>query len=304
VIDAAGTVLVPAAAFCRVTDMNLLSIQSHVAYGHVGNSAAVFPLQRIGVEVWPIHTVQFSNSTRYNDWTGQVFDAAMIRDVMSGIEKRGILGECDGVLSGYVGSAEIGAAVLDAVKTVKAANPAARYCCDPVIGDIGRDVFVQPGVAEFFRDHAVAAADILTPNQFELDHLTGRESRTLAQAFAAIDALHDLGPSAIMVTSYFGDDTPPECIDLLASDPNGRVRVRTPKLPIEVNGAGDAIAALFLAHYLRSGTVGEALARSASALFGVLSKTLEAGSQEILFVAAQDELVKPTQMFEAETLGG
>ena len=105
--------------------MNILSIQSHVAYGHVGNSAAVFPLQRIGVEVWPIHTVQFSNHTGYGGWTGRVFDAGMIRDVVAGIEARGVLGECDGVLSGYMGSADIGAAILDAVATVKRANPAA-----------------------------------------------------------------------------------------------------------------------------------------------------------------------------------
>jgi pyridoxine kinase len=283
--------------------MNLLSIQSDVAYGDVGNSAAVFPLQRIGVEVWPIHTVQFSNHTGYGEWTGRVFDGDLIREVAKGIEKRGVLGECDGVLSGYMGSADIGAAVLDVVRAVKAANPAARYCCDPVIGDVGRDVFVRPGVPEFFRDKAVPAADIVTPNQFELDHLTGGESKTLAQAFAAIDALHAMGPSTVMATSVHTDETPADCLDLLASDPNGRFRVRTPKLPLQLNGAGDAIAALFMAHYLRTGSAGTALSNAASAVFGVLSKTLEAGSREILLIAAQDEIVKPTQMFEAEPLG-
>jgi pyridoxine kinase len=283
--------------------MNLLSIQSHVAYGHVGNSAAVFPLQRIGIEVWPIHTVQFSNHTGYGEWTGRVFDGDLIREVAKGIEKRGVLGECDGVLSGYIGSADIGAAVLDVVRMVKAANPAARYCCDPVIGDIGRDVFVRPGVPEFFRDKAVPAADIVTPNQFELDHLTGGESKTLAQAFAAIDALHAKGPAAVMVTSLHTDETPIDCLDLVASGPKGRFRVRTPKLPLSLNGAGDAIAALFMAHYLRTGSAGTALSNAASAVYGVLAKTLEAGSREILLIAAQDEIVKPTQMFEAEALG-
>ncbi len=151
--------------------MNILSIQSHVAYGHVGNASAAFALQRIGVEVWPILTVQFSNHTGYGSWKGRAFDAGMIREVMQGIGERGVLGQCDGVLSGYLGSAEIGAAVLDAVAQVKAANPKARYCCDPVIGDVGRNVFVQPGVAEFMRDCAVRAADIVTPNHFELDYL-------------------------------------------------------------------------------------------------------------------------------------
>jgi pyridoxine kinase len=283
--------------------MNLLSIQSHVAYGHVGNAAAVFPLQRIGVEVWPVHTVQFSNHTGYGEWTGQVFDGGMIRQVVEGIAQRGVLGECDGVLSGYIGSAEIGTAVLEAVARVKSANVAAQYCCDPVIGDVGRGIFVRDGVPDFFRDKAVRVADIVTPNQFELDYLTGRESKTMALAFAAIDALHAIGPRAIMVTSLHTDDTPSNCIDLLGSDAKGRYRVRTPKLPLSVNGAGDAIAALFFAHYLRSGNIGEALSQSASSIFGILSRTLEAGSREILLIAAQDEIVKPSQVFKAERLG-
>jgi len=283
--------------------MKLLSIQSHVAYGHVGNAAAVFPLQRLGIEVWPIHTVQFSNHTGYGQWTGRVFDGGMIRELVDGIAARGVLGECDGVLSGYIGSAEIGAAILDAVARVKAANPAARYCCDPVIGDVGRGIFVRVGVPEFFKTKAVPAADVVTPNQFELDHLTGGQSRTLAQAFAAIDALHALGPAVVMVTSLQTDDTPDDCVDLIASDKTDRFRVRTPKLPITVNGAGDAIAALFFAHYLRDGDIGNALSLAASSIFGVLAETVDAGSREILLVSAQDEFVKPSQVFAAERLG-
>jgi pyridoxine kinase len=283
--------------------MNLLSIQSHVAYGHVGNSAAVFPLQRIGVEVWPIHTVQFSNHTGYGEAKGRVFDGGLIRDVVAGIEARGVLGECDGVLSGYVGSAEIGDAILAAVATVKRANPAARFCCDPIIGDVGRGIYVDPSVPDFIKGRAVPAADVITPNQFELDHLTGGESRTLAQAFAAIDALHAMGPSTVMVTSLHTEETPANCLDLLASEPKGRFRVRTPRLPGQFNGAGDAIAALFFAHYLRDGSAGQALSKAASAVYGVLCRTIEAGSREMLLVTAQDELVSPRQIFEAEPLG-
>jgi len=282
--------------------MNILSIQSHVAYGHVGNAAATFPLQRIGVEVWPIHTVQFSNHTGYGAWTGRVFEAALITEVVEGIAERGVLGQCVGVLSGYMGSAETGAAILDAVARVKGANPKARYCCDPVIGDVGRDVFVRPGIPEFMREHAVPAADVVTPNQFELDHLTGRASATRRDALAAIDTLHALGPKAIMVTSLHTDETPPDAIDLVASDAAGRFRVRTPKLPISVNGAGDAIAALFFAHYLRTGSAAEALARATSSVFGVLRRTAEAGSREILLIDAQDEFVKPSQVFEPEKI--
>ena len=283
--------------------MNLLSIQSHVAYGHVGNAAAVFPLQRMGVEVWPVHTVQFSNHTGYGQWRGQVFDAAMIREVVGGIKERSVLGECDGVLSGYMGGADIGEAILDAVAAVKQANPSARYCCDPVIGDVGRGTFVREGIPEFMKSKAVPAADIITPNQYELDYLSGRASASLAAARDAVKAVHDLGPRVILVTSLHTDETPDDAIDLLASDNTGCFRLRTPKLPLKVNGAGDAIAALFFAHILRSGSIDEALARAASSIFGVLARTAETGSREIQLVAAQDEIVNPTRLFEAEEIG-
>jgi pyridoxine kinase len=282
--------------------MNLLSIQSHVAYGHVGNSAAVFPLQRMGVEVWPIHTVQFSNHPGYGNWQGRVFDAGLIREVIGGIEQLGVLGTCDGVLSGYMGGADVGAAILDAVAAVKRANPAARYACDPVIGDAGRGIFVARGIPEFMKERAVPAADIITPNQFELDYLAGCESRTLADVLAAVKVVHGLGPPAVLVTSLHTEDTPEDAIDLLASDATGRFRLRTPKLPLAVNGAGDAIAALFFADYLRSGKIDEALSRAGSVIFGVLTKTAQAGAGEIQLVAAQDEIVQPSRVFEAEMI--
>jgi pyridoxine kinase len=282
--------------------MNILSIQSHVAYGHVGNAAAVFPLQRIGVEVWPIHTVQFSNHTGYGSWKGRVFDAGMISEVVSGIEQRGVLGGCDGVLSGYMGSADIGGAIVDAVTLVKRANPAAKYCCDPVIGDVGRGIFVREGIPEFIKTRAVPAADVITPNHFELDYLSSRTSKSLQQARDSIKAVHDLGPRAILVTSLHTEETPDDAIDLLASDERGCFRLRTPKLAIIINGAGDAIASLFFAHYLRGGDVGEALSQAASGVFGVLAKTVEAGAREIQLVAAQDEIANPSRLFEVELL--
>jgi pyridoxine kinase len=280
--------------------MNILSIQSHVAYGHVGNAAAVFPLQRLGAEVWPIDTVQFSNHTGYGAWQGRVFDAGLIREIVQGIEQRGVLGECDGVLSGYMGSAEIGGAIVDAVASVKRANPAARYCCDPVIGDAAQGVFVQAGIPEFMREHAVPAADIVTPNQFELDCLSGRRTTTLADAVAAAAAVRALGPRVVFVTSLRTTSTPQDCIDLLAADEEGACLVRTPNLPVTVNGAGDAIAALLFLHHLRTGSIAEALSLAASSMFGILNRSAEEGSAEILLIAAQDELVTPTEIFPAE----
>jgi pyridoxine kinase len=283
--------------------MNIISIQSHVAYGHVGNAAAVFALQRIGVDVWPIHTVQFSNHTGYGSPKGRVFDADMISEILEGMEQRGILGSCDGILSGYMGSSEIGGAILNAVEMVKRANPAARYCCDPVIGDVDRGIYVRQGIPDFMKNKAVPAADIITPNQFELDYLSGCSSKTLQQTRDAVRAVHDLGPRAILVTSLHTEETPEDAIDLLASDESGSFLLRTQKLALTVNGAGDMIAALFFALYLRSGDVGEALSRAASSVFGILAKTAHTGAREIQLVAAQDELVNPSRLFEAEALG-
>jgi len=282
--------------------MNLLSIQSHVAYGHVGNSAAVFALQRLGVEAWPIHTVQFSNHPGHGGFAGRVSGAATIRELVDGIAARGVLGRCDGVISGYLGTADIGAEILDSVAKVKAANPAARYCCDPVIGDVGRGVYVRPEVADFLRAHAVSAADVVTPHHFELDHLSGRTSATLVEAIAAIDAVHALGPAVVLVTSLRTAETPDDAVDLIVSDAKGRFRLRTPKLAIAVHGAGDAIAALFFAHHLRTGSAAEALSRATSSVFGILRRTAQAGANEMLLVEAQDEIVAPSRVFQPEPI--
>jgi pyridoxine kinase len=280
--------------------MNILSIQSHVAYGHVGNASAVFPMQRLGVEVWPIHTVQFSNHTGYGAWKGRVFDGPAIEELVEGIAERGVLSRCDGVLSGYMGSADIGTAILGAVTRVRGLNPKALYCCDPVIGDIGRGVFVRPGIPEFMREKAVPAADIITPNQFELDYLSGIETTTLGAVKEAVGAVQALGPDVVLVTSLATRDTPSDAIDLLAGEGGQFWRVRTPRLSLNANGAGDAISALFFVHYARSRSAASALGEAAASTYGLLKRTADAGSREIQTVAAQDEFVTPTHRFPVE----
>ncbi len=280
--------------------MNILSIQSWVSYGHVGNASAVFPLQRLGAEVWAINTVQFSNHTGYGAWKGSVFSAEQVRDVLDGIEARGVLAHCDAVLSGYMGDAAIGDAILDAAARVRKANARAVYCCDPVIGDVGRGVFVQPGIPEYIRDRAVPAADIVTPNQFELEFLTASKVSDLKTAKAAIAKLQAAGPRVVMVTSLMVDETPDDGLDLLAGVGGKFYRVRTPKLPLTINGAGDAIAALFLFHHQNTGSAAEALSKAASSVFGLLDATAKAASREIVLVAAQQEIVMPTRVFPAE----
>ncbi len=189
--------------------MNILSIQSHVAYGHVGNAAAVFPLQRLGFEVWPVNTVQFSNHTGYSGWTGQVFEAGHIAELIQGLGDRGVLAGCDGVLSGYLGGAALGATVLDAVARVRAGNPDAVYCCDPVMGDIGRGLFVAPDIPGFLRARALPAADLVTPNLFELEQLTGARVASLEDAVAVARGAVALGPTVVLVTSLRHAATPP-----------------------------------------------------------------------------------------------
>jgi pyridoxine kinase len=277
----------------------ILSIQSAVAYGHVGNSAAVFPLQRLGHEVWPIDTVQFSNHTGYGAWRGRAWDAATIAEVIAGIGDRGAWGGCDAVLSGYLGDAALGEAVLAAAAAAKAANPAALYCCDPVIGDDHTGVFVKPGIAEFFRQRALPMADILTPNRFELALLAEREIAGVDDALAAAAALRALGPGLVLVTSLAGEAGE---IAMLAAGRDGAFLVSTPRVPILADGAGDLTAALFLGFFLRSRDAGAALEQTVSAVHGVIDATARSGEPELQIVAAQDVIVSPPQRFAAKRI--
>jgi pyridoxine kinase len=278
----------------------ILSIQSSVAYGHVGNSAATFPLMRLGVEVWPVLTVHFSNHTGYGSWRGPLLSAEDVTEVVTGIDERGVLGRVDAVLSGYQGAQEVGAEVLKAVALVKTRNSAAVYCCDPVIGDIGRGIYVRPGVPEFMRDQVVPSAQIVTPNHFELDFLTDRTTTTLAEVVAAANALRERGPEIVLVTSTVLDGQDPDHILMLAVTKDGAWQVSTPRLERNFTGSGDLTAALFLAHLLDCGDAGQAMGRTADAVYSLLKATTDAGSAELLLAQAQEELVNPSYHFEIE----
>ena len=278
--------------------MNILSIQSSVAYGHVGNSAAVFPLQRMGFEVWPVNTVHFSNHTGYGEWRGPVLPAEDVAGVIRGVEDRGVLPSCDAVLSGYMGDASLGEIIVGAVGRVKELNPQASYCCDPVMGDEGRGFFVRPGIPEFMRDVAVPAANVITPNQFELEFLTGSKIRDLEDALQAADKARGLGPETVLTTSLRRRDSSADTIEMLTVSDEGAWLVATPLLPLDVNGAGDATAALFLAHLLRGGDPAIALSMTASTIHAVLDETHRTDSREIRLIPAQNAIVDPPQRFE------
>ncbi|WP_448004840.1 pyridoxal kinase PdxY [Agromyces bauzanensis] len=278
--------------------MKVLSIQSAVAYGHVGNSAAVFPLQRIGVEVMPVYTVNFSNHTGYGAWRGPLISPDDVREVIAGIEDRGAFPHIDVILSGYQGSEGIADVILDAVARVKAANPDAVYSCDPVMGNAKSGCFVAPAIPVLLRDRVVPAADLITPNQFELGYLTGTEPGSLESTLESVDLARTSGPGTVLVTSVERPDREDGTIEMLAVDDRGAWIVQTPLLPLGANGSGDVTAALFTAHHRRTGDAADALARTASSVFDLLANTLESGERELQLVESQEAYAHPRMQFE------
>ncbi|WP_413353470.1 pyridoxal kinase PdxY [Microbacterium sp. 1P06AB] len=278
--------------------MKILSIQSAVAYGHVGNSAAVFPLQRIGVEVYPVYTVNFSNHTGYGAWRGPLISPQDVADVITGIEERAAFGEIDAVLSGYQGGEGIGDVILDAVARVKAANPNAIYACDPVMGNAKSGCFVAPAIPVLLRERVVPAADLITPNQFELGFLTGTDPADLESTLASVDAARAMGPSTVLVTSVERPDRPEGTIEMLAVTDDGAWIVRTPHIPMKANGSGDVTAALFTAHFRESANAADALAKTTSSVFDLLQNTYDAGTRELQLVESQEAYAHPRMQFE------
>ncbi|HET6484301.1 MAG TPA: pyridoxal kinase PdxY [Actinoplanes sp.] len=280
--------------------MKVLSIQSAVAYGHVGNSAAVFPLQRIGVEVVAVPTVNFSNHTGYGAWRGPLIPPAEVAEILLGVEERGVFPQIDAVLSGYQGGVGIGDVIVDAVRRVKAANPSAVYACDPVMGNAKSGCFVAPEIPVLLRDRVVPVADIITPNQFELGFLTGTEPGSIESTLASADLARDLGPSTVLVTSVERPDREEGTIEMLVVDDTGAWLVRTPHLPFKANGSGDVTAALFTAQYVATEDAAVALERTASSVFDLIETTYRSGERELQLVQAQEFYADPRMQFRAE----
>jgi len=281
-------------------DQAVLSIQSQVAYGHVGNSAATLPLQRLGFEVIAINTVQLAHHPGHGSWCGHKVEPERIAQILEGVVQRGVLGRCGAIISGYLGDAAVGAIVLDAVTALRAARPSAFYLCDPVIGDDGPGVFVSPGIPELMRDVLVPAADIVAPNRFELAFLASQPVTTLAQARQATGALRARGPRLVVATGLSLADDPG--LTILVDGAEGAWLITTPRLPIAPGGTGDAFSALFLGHYLRAGDARLALERAASAMFDLVERTRASGADELRLVAAQDAFDPPTPRFRAQRL--
>lgn len=282
--------------------VKILSIQSAVAYGHVGNSAAVFPLQRIGVEVMPVYTVNFSNHTGYGAWRGPLIAPDEVRDVIVGVEERGVFPQLDVILSGYQGGEGIAEVIIDAVARVKAANPSAVYACDPVMGNAKSGCFVAPAIPVLLRERVVPVADIITPNQFELGFLTDTQPDTVESTLASADAARAMGPRTVLVTSVERPDREAGTIEMMVVDDSGAWIVQTPLLPMKANGSGDVTAALFTAHYRSTGSAADALARTTSSVYDLLRTTHESGERELQLVESQEYYAHPRMQFEVRQL--
>lgn len=284
--------------------MRILSIQSHVTYGHVGNAAIQLPLQQLGVDVLPIYTALLSSHTGYDSARGPVVPADDLRTIVDGLEAVGVLQRCDAVLSGYLGGAETGAVALDAVCRVKRANPDALYCCDPVIGDREEGMYVTEGVRDFISDTAINAADIITPNQYELGILVGRQVRTNAEVAAACAEIHERGPKWILGTSLHLEGTPVDQIEMQLHGPDERWRIRTPleQVAPTVKGTGDLVAALFTAHLLQTKEPRTALEMATAGIFAALAETARTGATELQLVAARNLIHRPPQLFQATAM--
>jgi len=270
--------------------MSIISIQSHVAYGYVGNKAAVYPLQSMGYDVWPINTVQFSNHTGYGKWKGEFFSANHIRDIIKGLQDLGVAHQCKAILSGYMGSGEICQAVQDAAKEFKATNSELVYLCDPVIGN--GTCYVKPEVLEFFKTNL--QADIITPNQYEAEILSNIKIQNTKDLYKVSDYFHNLGIKILIITGIESKQEPGK-LSVFISCEAGKYIVETKeyKFDIPVNGTGDLFSALYLGAYLSSRDALNALQKAIGFMDIVLANTQKAKTRELQVLSAryQDPLL-------------
>ncbi|OTA20675.1 pyridoxal kinase [Xenorhabdus beddingii] len=289
---------------------NVLSIQSHVVFGHAGNSAAVFPMSRMGVNVWPLNTVQFSNHTQYPQWRGCVMPPEHLTEIAQGISEIHKLSSCDAVLSGYIGSAEQGHCILDIVKQVKQANPEAWYFCDPVMGHPEKGCIVAPGVAEFLCEKALPVSDIIAPNLLELETLTMRKIENVEQAISAARELCEKGPKIVLVKHLSRAGYQTDCFEMLLVTKEHSWHISRPLIDTGVRqpvGVGDLTSGLFLVNLLKNPSLTNAalqaaLEHIAAAVYEVMLETQKSGEFELQLVAAQDKIVKPTHQFSASQI--
>lgn len=256
--------------------MSILSIQSHVVYGYVGNKAAVYPLQAMGYDVLPINTVQFSNHTGYETWQGQILSRELIKSLVDGLDSIDVLKDCQAILSGYMGSADICHEVYDVVQRVKRKNSDAIYLCDPVIGN--KSCYVKPEVLDFFHNNLYA--DIITPNQFEAEILSGRKINKIDDAHKVAKLFHAKGIKIVVIT---GIDFNNNILSSYVSYSGNFLIAQQKKydFSFSINGTGDLFSALFLGNYLRNNDPFESLKITTSSVDEVIERTFVSKKKEL-----------------------
>lgn len=284
---------------------NILSIQSHVVFGHAGNSVAVFPMRRMGVNVWPLNTVQFSNHTQYAQWAGCVMPTAHLMDIVQGIANIDQLKNCDAVLSGYIGSPEQGEHILQIVRQVKQANPNAFYFCDPVMGHPDKGCIVAPGVAEFFCQQVLPYSDMMAPNLLELEQLCGRDINHIDEVLGAARELCAKGPRVILVKHLGRAGYQKSSFEMLLVTADEAWHISRPLVDFGARqpvGVGDLTSALLLVNQLQGRGLVESLEHVTAAVYDIMMTTHRMGEYELQIVAAQDNIVRPQSHFIAQKL--
>ncbi|EOI5817818.1 pyridoxal kinase PdxY [Cronobacter malonaticus] len=284
---------------------NILAIQSHVVFGHAGNSAAEFPMRRLGANVWPLNTVQFSNHTQYGQWTGAVMPPSHLTEIVQGIAAIGQLSRCDAVLSGYLGSAEQGEHILEIVRQVKAANPQAKYFCDPVMGHPEKGCIVAPGVAEFHARFALPASDIIAPNLLELEMLSGHAVASVEEAVATARELIARGPQIVLVKHLARAGYQQDRFEMLLVTSDEAWHISRPLVDFGARqpvGVGDVTSGLLLVKLLQGATLREALEHVTAAVYDIMVTTKHMEEYELQVVAAQDGIAQPEHFFTAVKL--
>lgn len=286
------------------TMKNVLSIQSHVVYGFAGNKSATFPMQLLGVDVWALNTVQFSNHTQYGKWTGMVIPQEQIREIVTGLDNIEKLQECDALLSGYLGSAEQVDQILFALEQIKLRNPNALYLCDPVMPHPKKICVVANGVREALIEKAIPVADIMTPNLHELRQLTEFPVNTFDDVLKAVNALISKGVKKVLVKHLgsAGKINDPDTFEIIMATTEGVWHLSRPlyQFNFEPVGVGDLIAGTFLANLLNGKSDVEAFEAMNNEVAGVMKTTFELGSYELQTIAARFEILNPSSNYKAE----
>ncbi|MBD0400344.1 pyridoxal kinase PdxY [Flammeovirga sp. EKP202] len=279
---------------------NILSIQSHVTYGHVGNSAAVFPLQYSGFEVWPLNTVQFSGHTQYDGWKGDVFSGEHLRSVLEGVFRHTPKSSCDAILAGYLGSKDTGNIVYEIVADIKKENPDALFCCDTVMGDVEAGFYISEEVPPLYKNKIIEVADIITPNQFESEYLSDQKIKTLDDAKQVARLLHAKGPKLVYLTSLKIEETPSGHLTVLLFDGKNHFIIHNPIIEMgEVYGTGDLFAALTLANILNGFPANKALERTISSMYQLIQATAEKKRLELDLIGSRKFFEPNSILFEA-----